>query len=274
MNKERWGQFLYTHEGDWLYLKASSTAGALWKRCENRRPPGVSEFSSESFQRTISALDAGFKNPRDAVSCERISELHDEDWRTYEIETLTERRQATINGMEDIWRMLHPHVSYNSGDNEWYTPKQYIEAARKVMGGIDLDPASSHEANKIVQATRYYTIEDNGLILPWSGRVWLNPPYSLDLMGKFIDRLCMYCKNGEVTEAIVLVNNATETGWFNKLVSIGRDVCFIRGRVRFWGPEGEMGAPLQGQACIYCGDNERKFYEEFKRFGWIAIIEA
>ncbi len=61
-------------------------------------------------------------------------------------------------------------------DPGWYTPRPYVEAARMVMGAIDLDPASDAEANQIVRATRFHTIDDNGLKQPWFGRVFLNPP--------------------------------------------------------------------------------------------------
>ena len=55
-------------------------------------------------------------------------------------------------------------IEPSSKTNEWYTPAKYIEAARKVMGGIDLDPATCELANKTVKATKYHTKENNGLM--------------------------------------------------------------------------------------------------------------
>lgn len=163
-----------------------------------------------------------------------------------------------------------PHVSYNSGNNEWYTPLEYIEAARKAMGSIDLDPASSEIANQIVKAKTYYTVETNGLDKTWKGNVWLNPPYASDLISKFVDKLVSECDN--YSQAIVLVNNATETEWFNKIVNLSSVVCFPRSRVKFYKPDGSTGAPLQGQAVLYIGSHSKNFIENFSSFGWCAYI--
>jgi len=67
----------------------------------------------------------------------------------------------------------HQLINATSGEVEYYTPVEIIEAARRVMGGIDLDPASSENANRIVRATRIFTAQDDGLSQPWNGRVWL-----------------------------------------------------------------------------------------------------
>lgn len=162
-----------------------------------------------------------------------------------------------------------PHVANNSGNNEWYTPADYIEAAREVMGSIDIDPASNDIAQKTVKAKTYYTAETNGLDKEWNGNVWMNPPYASDLIGKFIEKLINELPN--IAQAIVLVNNATETEWFNKLVSNADAVCFPRSRVKFYMPDGKTGAPLQGQAVLYFGTNENKFVDVFSGKGWCAI---
>lgn len=165
-----------------------------------------------------------------------------------------------------------PHVAHNSGNNEWYTPSEYIEAARAVMGGIDLDPASSEIANAVVGAATYYTAEDNGLEYPWFGCVWMNPPYASELVGEFADKMAWEYRQGNVTEAIVLINNATETRWFRTLIDAASAVAFPSSRVKFWKPDGDLGAPLQGQAIIYLGNAPGVFLSEFRTFGWGAML--
>jgi phage N-6-adenine-methyltransferase len=163
-----------------------------------------------------------------------------------------------------------PHVANNSGNNEWYTPKEYIEAARLTMGGIDLDPASSEIANENVRAGCYYNAEQNGLNYFWRGKVWMNPPYSGDLVGKFTEKLCLHFSDGDIEQACVLVNNATETGWFQYMLEYCSDVCFLRGRVKYLNSFGEpTNTPLQGQAILYFGNRRFEFSSEFSKIGKI-----
>jgi len=167
----------------------------------------------------------------------------------------------------------HVHVAQNSGENEWYTPARIIELAREVMGAIDTDPASSAIANETVGAATFFTATDNGLEQTWSGNVWMNPPYSQPLIAQFSDAVARKFQEGEIEQACVLVNNATETSWFHTLASCASAVCFPRSRIRFVDPEGKpSGAPLQGQAILYMGKHRDKFCDAFASLGliWVA----
>lgn len=165
------------------------------------------------------------------------------------------------------------HVSKNSGENEWYTPQNYIDAARLAMGGIDLDPASSKAANAIVGAAEFFTADDDGLKQNWSGRVWMNPPYSKDLIGQFAEKMAESVESGSVTAACVIVNNATETKWFQRMASVSSAICFLSGRVRFWSTERESATPLQGQAVLYAGKDSKTFLKAFKDFGFCVKVQ-
>jgi phage N-6-adenine-methyltransferase len=192
------------------------------------------------------------------------------------VEAEPERKEEIVaevieSAKENNGRVKSPHVANNSGDNEWYTPPEFVEAAREVMGSITLDPATSPEANEVVQAYGFFTAEDNGLEQDWTGNIWMNPPYSSDLIGKFVEKLAAAVEEGSVQQAVVLVNNATETKWFARLASVSSMLCFPTGRIKFWHPRKES-TPLQGQAIAYIGGERERFRKRFKPFGIVAEV--
>ena len=118
--------------------------------------------------------------------------------------------------------------------DEWKTPIEWIEAARNLMGAIDLDPATNPQSQDLIQAGTAYTKNDNGLDRPWcmpdgtAARVWCNPPYSTALIQAFANKALDEYRAGNVSEALVLVNNCTDTGWFSALRSSFRS-CSAEG---------------------------------------------
>lgn len=166
-----------------------------------------------------------------------------------------------------------PHVSRSSGEIEWYSPEWIVEDVRTVLGGIDLDPASCAEAQRIVRATTYFDIGNDGLSLPWYGRVFLNPPYARGVIERWAKKFALEWEAGHIREAIVLVNNATETGWFNAFANVSVAMCAFEGRVSFWGPaaEGVERKGLQGQVAIYYGWHIKTFMQVFGKHGQIYL---
>jgi len=161
-----------------------------------------------------------------------------------------------------------PHVSNNSGNNEWYTPHKYVDACRSAMGCIDTDPATCKFANQYIGAAVAFTKEDEGQNQQWGGNVWLNPPYSQPDISEFSDAVVREWNSGRVESMCVLVNNATETAWFQSMLSDATAVCFVRGRIKYLNQEGvPANSPLQGQAILYFGDKQSSFRKHLGAFG-------
>jgi len=160
-------------------------------------------------------------------------------------------------------------VSGATRSDEWYTPPVYIEAARAVLGTIDLDPASCDAANATVKAARFYTKAQDGLVQPWQGRVWLNPPYG-KLAQAFVAKLVVEHECGRVPAAIALLNsNSTDPPWFQPLWDYL--LCFTRGRIRFISGDGHAKfRPQNGSVFVYLGPRPQNFIKEFDRFGEVV----
>jgi DNA N-6-adenine-methyltransferase (Dam)/Protein of unknown function (DUF3102) len=182
-------------------------------------------------------------------------------------ETISKSDAASYLTIDDAIKS-DPHVANNSAENEWYTPPEFIEAARSVLGSIELDPASSTAAQKYVQAQRFHTLTDDGLSQEWRGNTFLNPPYERDLVGKFCEKLVNSIRCGNVQSAILLVNNATDTTWFHLVSTLAAAVCFVQGRISFFDESGQQrNKPLQGQMLLYFGSRSDEFINTFQQFG-------
>lgn len=180
------------------------------------------------------------------------------------------RSRVTVAEVESVTKGLHFRAQ-GTGENEWYTPAEYVEAAREVLGAFDLDPASSEYAQRTVRAAKFFTVNDDGLKQEWGGRVWLNPPYAQPAIANFIDKLLLELREGRTTSAILLTHNYTDTGWFHAAAGAANAICFTRGRIRFVSPDGGIAAPTQGQAFFYFGPDVDVFAGTFKRVGFVLV---
>ncbi len=148
---------------------------------------------------------------------------------------------------------------------ECYTPAIYIEAARTVLGEIDLDPASSTDANATVQAAQIFTEDDDGLEQDWHGRVFLNPPYGRSLTSQFVAKLVNEHAAGHVSAAILLINAyGFDAAWFQPLWD--QTLCFTNHRIPFYG-----GGPTFGSLFVYFGTDGDLFAETFSQFGAVVV---
>lgn len=90
--------------------------------------------------------------------------------------------------------------------DERYTPPELVDYVRRLLGTVDLDPCTTYQVNrKGVNARKIYTAEDNGLIHPWAGRTFINPPGSAKF--EFAQKLVDSINDHTVTAAIWLEYN-------------------------------------------------------------------
>lgn len=165
------------------------------------------------------------------------------------------------------------HRTAFTGNMEWFTPAEYVDRARRVLGEIDLDPASCETAQETVKAWEYFTKGNDGLTQEWRGRVWLNPPYSQPEIAQFVDKLIAEVDSGRVSSAILLTNSATDTAWFHKAMNASSAFCLTRGRIKFVSPHNEGTQPTMGQTFFYFGENHDLFAAEFSEVGGVAWVE-
>jgi hypothetical protein len=152
--------------------------------------------------------------------------------------------------------------------DEWYTPdtpeQPILTLVVKVLGRIDLDPCSN--AKRTVPAAKHFTLKEDGLIQPWRGRIFMNPPYSKPL--PWVKRLIEFYLAGEVPEAIALLKAGCESNrGTGKLLNHAAAVARWDGRIQFIPSRAiDKNRPDFDTAFFYFGNNVEYFKAVFQPY--------
>lgn len=253
-----------------IKLRAERKAGEMLAAMEKHKGGRPTETPTSVVAVSAESLAEIGITANQSSRWQRESAVDDDTFEQYLVLCREEGREVTQSGLLKVANGAH--VGNNSGNSEWYTPQAYVEAVRKAMGGIDVDPCSCNAANSVVQADTFYDQAEDGLRHEWRGRVFVNPPYGDGTVDSFASKLVEEILAGSTTQAVFLVNNCTETKWFQSLISEASAVCFPRGRISFWSLEHKSKSPLQGQAVMYFGCESQRFVSAFSGIGFCTLI--
>lgn len=124
--------------------------------------------------------------------------------------------------------------------DDWISPRWLLDR----LGDFDLDPCAC-DPQPWPAARQSYTRIQDGLTLPWRGLVYCNPPYHRDTLSQWIGRLADH------DHGVALIFARTETSVFHTHVwPRARTMLFFRGRLRFYRPDGSIGAENAGGPSV------------------------
>ena len=169
--------------------------------------------------------------------------------------------------------------TYQNEDPDWQSPEWVVEAARALLDEVDLDPASSEDANQTVGAQGIFTEDDDGLKQSWDldrypSRVFLNPPGRWVL--EFWDKLIEEWDANRVLSAFWVGFNTDHLRWLATRPKhpLGFYVCFPRSRIKFVRGGGVKGLnrPSCGNYLVWlpdedCNENWARFCEVMGKYG-------
>jgi hypothetical protein len=253
-----------------IRLRAERKAGQLLRDMRERgerraRNDGRSEQVSRGGTPAPNLRNLGI-SPNQSSRWQQLAEVPE---RQFEAGLRREGRAPTTN---QFVRRSGGAVRPSSGDVEYYTPPEPVSVVRKVLGTIDLDPASCEMAQRTVKAEKFYTIVDDGLTKDWLGRTFLNPPFAQPFIRKFISKLITEIHSGRCTEAILLTHNCSDTGWFQKVAKVANALCLWDGRIEFINRDGHsVATATNGQVFFYFGDHEPVFAQHFAPHGTVVV---
>ena len=176
------------------------------------------------------------------------------------------------------------NIQHSSRTDAWGTPEDILESVRKVLGSIELDPASDEHFNQFVRAQKFITEEENGLSASWETywapttgpNIFLNPPggkiANKSKTQLFWNRLMQQRALGRVNHAIFMGFSleCLQTTQSSSKSALDFPLCVPRKRIKFVAKNGTYNAPSHSNVIIYVPghvDCTSDFIAEFSKYG-------
>lgn len=148
------------------------------------------------------------------------------------------------------------------GTVEWFTPPEIVNS----LGKFDLDPCTSNLC-PFSFADKRFTINEDGLIQQWVGRIWCNPPYGKESK-LWLEKLSIH------GDGIALIFARTETkAFFDYIWDKADAILFFKGRIKFFDIEGKQTQSAGAPSCLVAyGKNNVKALENSGLKGKIVYL--
>lgn len=134
------------------------------------------------------------------------------------------------------------HQQSNVMSDEWLTPPEIV----RKLGPFDLDPCSPVN-RPWTTAKKHYSKNDDGLLMPWHGMVWCNPPYNKHT-AKWLEK----CFNHGNCIALIFARTETEM-FFDWVWERASAVFFLKGRIFFHRVDGSRADNNGGAPSVLVG---------------------
>lgn len=158
--------------------------------------------------------------------------------------------------------MLSPRPSVQ----DYFTPPELVDAARRAMGDIDLDAASHPIANRTLRIPDYFHINRSAFENDWYGRVWLNPPYGNN--APWFERIVRFLDEGSVDQLCMLSPVwAFTTEQAKPVMRRSAATVLLSPTPRFWGNANNRTGVNHPHAIVYFGSRAAEFLTAFAPHG-------
>jgi site-specific DNA-methyltransferase (adenine-specific) len=176
-------------------------------------------------------------------------------------------RLRPIGETEDFW----DGAGISATHEGWTTPTDLLERLYPLVNGrFDLDPCSPVRDGRAapVRAKNYYTLEQDGLELPWTGSVYMNPPFKS--AASWVAKAKAEAQSGRVSTLIGLLPARVDTTWWHDHVAQVADIWFLKGRLKFGGADNSAPFPCAVVAWAVNDDIRQGLCEALPTAWWVG----